>query len=561
MFSFGQRNPDSLIEHRVKKKETLFSISKKYKVSIEDIELYNPIISKIGLKKKMLIKIPVFVQIEDVDENIIIGSLIDYKIPPKDTKWRIAYKYGITIDSLESLNPEIKIGLKSGQIIKVPNVDAEIKNIQIEYSYYKVKPKEDFYGIEKKTGVSENELIKLNPDLATNGLKAAMILKIAPLNFKKLKLDGNLLIERISLKDSINENLKIKLGVMLPFKVNELELDSLLKTKDILTKRNLHTISLGFYSGVIMAAKKATNYNLTIYLEFIDTQNDIKQIDKVLFQKKLSKVDALLGPLISSNFDHIIQSDYLKNIPMVAPLSSNPVKKAPNVYQSVSSQRFLRDKMMMYLERKIDTTNNVIIIADSINRSIEQELKCKFPYAHIVRPEKGGYMSTELVDSLLIDSLPNKIIFESQNLSLISNITSLLNSQVSSQRNIQLFTTYRSNYYENNNISRKHLGNIKFSYTSGYIAREDEDVNLFENEFLKEFSNLPSKESKRAYDLTLDVILRLAYAGRLEDSLIGETEYLENRFDYVSDPEGGYKNQGYYLLEHDGYSIKEINKQ
>ena len=58
--SFSQITPDRFIVHKVKKKETLYSLSKIYNISIETIKEYNPLIDKIGLKRKMKLQIPIF---------------------------------------------------------------------------------------------------------------------------------------------------------------------------------------------------------------------------------------------------------------------------------------------------------------------------------------------------------------------------------------------------------------------------------------------------------------------------------------------------------------------
>ena len=559
-FSFGQNNVEYFIKHKVKKKETIFSLSTKYNISIGVIKKFNPIIKNIDLKKKMIVNIPVFNDAYSGKIKNKENYLVDYKIPIKDTKWRIAYKYGITIDSLEVLNPKIRDGLIAGQVIKVPKIDSTTKNVETEYYYYKVKFNDDLESLIKKTELSKDELYLLNPFLKNQIIEDGMILKTSKYNFKKLKSVNNFLIEKTDLKDSVFKVSKIKLAVFLPFKFNELELDSIQKMKEILSKRNLHTISLDFYSGILMASQKSADYGLSTELQFIDTQNDKNHIREVLNQNSINDIDAIIGPLIPSNFNFVYSSEKFKGIPMIAPLSSKPVIKGQNIYQSVSSFIFLREKMINYLEKKIDSTSNTLIIADSLNRSTEKILFSKFPHAKLLRPEIGDYMSTELVDSLVIDSLPNKVIFESQNLSLIANVTSLLNSLVSNERKIQLFSTYRSNFYDNINISRKHLGNIKFSFASGSIIRENDKSKEFENKFFQKFNNLPNKESKRAYDLTLDLILRFAFSKSISNKLIGETEYLENRFNYIPDNNGGYENQGYYLLEHEEYSINEINK-
>jgi len=57
--------------------------------------------------------------------------------------------------------------------------------------------------------------------------------------------------------------------------------------------------------------------------------------------------------------------------------------------------------MFDYLDRVIDTTQHVVIVADSLNRSIEKQLKISISLGHYLRPEKGDYILPELADSLL----------------------------------------------------------------------------------------------------------------------------------------------------------------
>ena len=216
--------------------------------------------------------------------------------------------------------------------------------------------------------------------------------------------------------------------------------------------------------------------------------------------------------------------------------------------------------MVAYLDKMIDTTQNVMIIADTLNAAFAKGFEEKYPYAHRVRPEEGGFVLPDLIDSLLIDSLPNKVVFESQDLNLAANVISLLNSQVSKERDVQLFTTLRTSIYENDNISRKHLGNLRFTYISGKHPMKSERRTLFKNTYQKRFGDFPSKEAFRAYDITLDIILRLAYIEEIYLPSIGETDYLENRFFYEKASQAGYQNVGFYLLQHQGYDIIEIKK-
>ena len=49
---------DSILSHEVKKKETLFSISKIYDISVEDLLKANPDIKTDKLKRKSILNIP-----------------------------------------------------------------------------------------------------------------------------------------------------------------------------------------------------------------------------------------------------------------------------------------------------------------------------------------------------------------------------------------------------------------------------------------------------------------------------------------------------------------------
>ena len=508
----------------------------------------------------MELKVPVYPIVAEVKAVPLKEGLEKYLVQPKETKWRLAYRYGLTIQELETLNPQITDGLKIGQEIVVPKrLASETKALEEEFNYYKVKPKEGFYRIEKKLGVSEADLVALNPTLPQTGLQVGMILKIPPKNTGDLKIEDDLLVEKVRLEDSIFKTNSLHITAFLPFKSSIIEFDSIEKTNELLQKRNLHTLSLSFYMGMEMALLRADSLGIKTKLRVFDSQNSKDSLRSILTSESWEGVHAVIGPLIPSNFNLVAQTEGLEDAFLVAPLSSKPVKPGPKVVQSVSSIDRMRFKMVEFLRQQIDTTQNVVIIADTLNAEFALQLEKKYPFAHRVRPEEGGFVIPDLIDSLLIDSLPNKVIFESQDLNLAANVTSLLNSQVSKERDVQLFTTLRANIYDNENISRKHLGNIGFTYTAGTYPLENEQRNNFKASFQERFGDYPTKEAYRAYDVTLDVILRLAYANSLYLPILGETEYLENRFFYEKEEEG-YINTGYYLLQHQDYEIVEIKK-
>lgn len=563
-FTFGlqaqESIPDRFINHKVKKKETLYSLSQKYGVTVDQIEAYNPTLIKSRLKRKMTLRIPVYEAPVVIEE--VISETESYLVPPKATKWRIAYTYGITIQELEALNPSLKEGLKAGQTLQVPITTKDtLVGPSSAFNYYTVLPKEGYYRIEKKLGIGKRILDSLNPELAITGLQAGMVLKV-PLEFSgDLKVQDDLLVPKVDLLDSLSPlDRALKIGLLLPFKAQTLELDSLEKTKSLLKKRNLTRLAFDFYAGVRMALEVLAEKGVATELQVFDTQNKRAKLNQLVQTSELTAQDLLVGPLIPRNFDFISAQGRLRKIPKVAPLSYKKVQMRANVYQSIPPKQILRERMLSHLDNVLTEEENVVVVADSLNRDIEKILMERYPYAIRFRPEQGGYLDSELMDSLLLDSIPNKIILESENFSLISSISSQLSGKITPSRPIQLFTTFRGTAYENPNSPNATFGSLGFTFTSGYHPKVFDEGEM-PDRFLNRFGMYPSKEAKRGYDLMLDLLLRITRTGDLREGItLGETDYVESRFDYQLLPNGAAVNQGVYLLQHQDDSIILLKK-
>lgn len=569
-FAAAQQTPTKFISHKVKKKETIFGITRNYNITEEQLNEYNPLLEKVGLRRRMILRIPVYPKpvVAPSSPKPVKKELTTapYIVKPKETKWRIAYNFQITIPELEALNPSIRMGLKEGQQILVPRMESitESKTANTSwdssYNYYTVLPKEGYYRIEKKIGVTKRVLDSLNPKLLEMGLQVGMVLRVPQEARGGLKIEDDLLVERISLLDSIDKKSEVSLSILLPFKSKEIVYDSIEDTRRLLQSRNLHTLSADFYAGVLLAADTLTHYGITVKLDVFDTENSITKINEIVGSHDFSKTDAIIGPLIPSNFDYLSTKTTLRDVPKVAPLSTNPVALRNAVYQSVTPKSFLRKRMFEYLDKSLNREDNIVLVVDSLNRNIEKELLAMFPKATLLRPEKSNYLLPELVDSLLVDSLPNKVILESQDFSLISSASSQMSAQLTDMRSVQLFTTYRSNAYENSNLSHKQLGDLQFTYTADRLPLKLGEYNHFQNHYIRTFGKPPNRTAVRAYDLVLDLILRKVYRGDLKSiNEIGETDYQESRFLYQKE-NNAFQNTGYFLLQHDDFAIKELKK-
>ena len=261
------QKPINLITHKVKRKETLYSISKEYKLDITDLKKYNPQLYTTTIKKGDIIKVPVY----NIEKEIETSSILsEYIVKSREGKWRIAYQHGLTISELELINPTMKPILNEGDIVNVPIISNNKDNLE-GYDFYEVLPSEGFFRIKQKIGLTQDQLEEHNPKLLEEGLKPGMILKFP----ESLSAYYEAVFEPIDLKSQMANLTAKNLVVMLPFNLEVIETDSVVKSKNRIKKNQLLSAVLDFHSGVLMAIDSAKQIGISTNLRVYDTQKEI----------------------------------------------------------------------------------------------------------------------------------------------------------------------------------------------------------------------------------------------------------------------------------------------
>ncbi|UWX54017.1 LysM peptidoglycan-binding domain-containing protein [Maribacter litopenaei] len=182
--SVVKREPIGFVEHKVKKRETLYGISKQYGVTEEEIKKFNKELYSSQLDRKMVIRIPKYKPQEEIQGAIDIDAFEKYIVAPKETRWSIANKYGITIDSMLVLNPSLSKTtnyLQEGYELLLPKrAGSTVENQETElYTSYTVPAKMNFYRLEREFGVKSDEVVRLNPEITERGgLKEGMVIRL-----------------------------------------------------------------------------------------------------------------------------------------------------------------------------------------------------------------------------------------------------------------------------------------------------------------------------------------------------------------------------------------------
>jgi len=554
-------------QHKVKRRETLYSLSKKYDVEEEDIKKHNTFLYANNLKKGDKLRIPIFIESKKVET---VELTKQYTVLPKEGKWRIAYKFGITVTELEGLNPEISQVLQEGEIINVPNIElGDVKEIDETYSYYKVLPKEGFYRLKLKIGIEQEELETLNPGLKESGLKEGMILKVPYSSmYNESLLDNN---NTTDLTTSIKNFEAKHIAIMLPFKLNRVSFDSIADTRHQINRDPYLSTSLDFYSGALIALDSLKRLGISLKVDVYDTKNQVSEVSRIISTNNFENVDAVIGPLTPNNLDKAASALRVLNIPVVSPITKK-VKSIENVFQSRPSDELLKNKIISFVKND-SLKSNIIIISDSKNTAVSNELKREFNAASQIfsrKDKKGLDANYVLVDDIKfkLKSGQNIVFLETQDVGFASNVTSILNSLIQDENKeekeeeitIVLATTNYNNAFDSDEVSNYNLSNLQFHYATVSKAYDEDQNNSFIKTYLKKYDITPNKMAVRGFDLTMDVVLRLVSSDNLYISAKDTelTEYVENKFSYKKKMFGGYYNDTVYLVNYIDLKIVEV---
>ena len=131
--------------YTVKSGDSLWSIAKKFNVSVSELKEINGLTSSL-LSVGKILKIPVEVQQEDKDNIYIVKS--------GDNLYKIANAYGINVNDIININKLTNTNLSIGQKLQIP----KINDTQI----YIVKSGDSLYKIAQNYNTTVDELKRLN---------------------------------------------------------------------------------------------------------------------------------------------------------------------------------------------------------------------------------------------------------------------------------------------------------------------------------------------------------------------------------------------------------------
>ncbi len=571
---------DNSVTYEVKPGETLFGIARKYKISIAELIEENKTDLGTYLQIGQILKIPLKTQVEK--ENLDATNFQSHLVQAGETKYGLSKRFEITIKELERLNPQIVDMLRTGQKINVPskmvsktnkvetatvsdpNVSKNDANVELKTKTeinsstknlisYEVKPKETLYGLSKITGLSQEELTVLNPEL-NNGLKTGMILNIpsdSKITTEVVSKNSNTVLGK-SLLSSIQKNVEKEIAFLMPF--SEEQFQSYLKSPK---NNNELNSNFEFYSGVSMAIDSLRKSSVLINSKFLKIQDsDNSEIN-------LSNLPAANNQNYKTifcipneyNFEKLGNNLAKNNIPFILSEIKEATVTATTTYVSLPSKTHLRKLILDYL---ISQNGNLIIVNDPARVKSKDFISENYPEAKFVKFTENGFLNSESLKSLLNSTKKNYVVLDTDEAGLIlSTTTSLLKD--SNAFDIQIALLEPKEVLKGGGLSDMRFRALKMIHPSMNKPSNSNEVNDFKKTFFEKYGFNPTQEAIKGFDIAFDALVRMFQEKDFE-TLAKEqiTEQVNYRFRYVKNLDEGYLNTGGYILQFDEDSNNKI---
>lgn len=564
---FNKKQPTGFEKYTVKDKETLYGLAQRFHITQDDLRRYNMILYKKELRKGQEITIPLY---RDAPKEISKGKegLTKYIVKPGEGLWRIAQNYGVTQETLERLNPNLPNPLKEGMEIWVPAGKSGVPEVTTDKALvlYQVEKGEGFMSLERKFGLSQKELEKLNPELK-DGIKLEAQIWIPKNNFLDYVATlGGASQTDVATGNATDANPKIKSGMnpsniktvsfVLPFRVNGIQAGNIADIKIKLQKEKITAIASDFYSGALMALDSLQKMGFSLTVNVYDSNGNAQGVKAISSSEGLKNSQVIIGPFSPSAFNALSETITSDNIAILAPLSNRNIELRPNVFQTVPTIEVQQNSMISFINQKYPDAN-IVLLSDAKSKDMNEKLLSSFSQAKNVDNIQGiqTALNKEATNIVFVSS--DDVVFLSDAIRILYNIAGI--NGKNKNYNIIMATLDKGDAYDHNSISNSQLSALKFTYPAA--NRYAGESNPFIKKYLKTYKISPSKYAFRGFDLTMDAVLRTSLVGNfIKEANIGETSYQENKFQYVKNAAkgGGYENRAVYILRYEDLQISEI---
>jgi len=527
----------------------------------------------------------IFSQTKSRDIQTIEGKkYYIHTIEKGQSLYSISKLYNVTLDDLYNLNPELDMGAKAGQEIRIPFASATetivTSTIQpidtTKYLTYKVQKGETVYSLCKRFDIKEKKLNEYNPDLVT-GLKEGQLIIIGEKpKRKKVKEVTVAQPTVVALADTMRVIPKLKktnynVALILPFKLDEtiaLDLDSMVRNN-----RNfpmIEGLSIDFYLGFKRAVDslKAKDFQINLQLYDIGDDDSLKLV-QLTNSPKFKEFDFIFGPLYADDFKIIAKKAKEFQIPIVSPITQQNKILFDNIYISKTnpSQFTLLESLAEYCIDSLMANNaHIMLLAAADKDRKEKAFVNAFKTYYNDKQKQLGKLEKDTITIVkgieevkqnFIPGLRHIIVSMSGNQVLVTDFNTQL-ALFANKKDIVLCGW--QSITEMENIDHEYLNQLNYTFPHQYNLLNTQSFSSIIADYKMQQNTCPTEHYFIGFDIGLYYLKNLKEQGPdfiySLDTLPQETNY--TRFQYARpDNSTGFDNRGVYIFKYNNYKVQK----
>lgn len=508
--------------HVVLEKQTLYSISKAYGVSMDDIYEANPSLKETGLKKNAIILIPVPETGAMAEGQEIRDKAAGRKAAKEEkrqnrknrkdyfihtVKWYedldvISGKYGVPVDIIMEVNGLKDRKLKKRQQLRIPT-DLQAYMDSLKPEKVETSPA-DSVSAPAVPGKFSSSLFR--PDAQVNAL------------------------------------------LMLPFNAQGEEPSR---------------ISMDFYCGVLLAAKDIGEEGVNVDLSVYDTYGDVLPVTK----ERLGKSDFVIGPPSVKGLTGLLEMSPEETY-VISPLDTRTAyltTEHGNFIQVPTSTMLQYEDLLKWIEEDCQKTDSTIIIYEKGIRDLRKETEFRTILDRSrIRHSSFSYSILEgrdILDSLCTKMTAdgvNRVLVASESEAFINDVIRNLNLLIHNKFNIVLYGASKIRSYETVDVSNLHNANLHTSMPY-YIEYDDPKVRDFLMKYRALYNTEPSQMAFQGYDIMYYFTTMFSRdEDDRQENMTEDTPMLMSDFRFVRSGKGLARNVLRRVVYAPDYSVKVI---
>lgn len=557
----------AMINHTVKMGETAYSIATAYQTTVEEIYRLNPD-SKQKINVGQILRVPNNISTSAQSYGNEVSH--KHIILAKETLFSVSKQYNITVAELLRANPglnETNFGI--GKEINIPeqmsavtveNNVAQLSQTSASAYEHKVEKQETLYSISKKYDCTITEILNANPRIKEVGLQEGSIVYIP------LKKGANEMSETRLTPVTLDTNQTsfylpqdgvVRVALLLPF---------IEGSKTVSVDRITE-----YYEGFLLAVQrmKEKGLNAEIYTFDIGSDSDTRRLESILGTNELNSLNLVIGGVSDKQVQLISKFSQNTGVKYVVPFSNKNTGVNHNKYmfQVANSHTALFPKVVRSFVATFANANIIILSepgSDNNKNDFVKELQkglqeAKVPY----RTAPTGASILDNMNAVIDRSRQNIIVPTSSSEATLKRIMDVMPVVTKSQNNISLFGYPEWQAYVNKS-KKLHTYN-SYMYSMFYLDTLHPEVQLFGDRYKrwynKNFLSTLPRYAHMGYDTGLVFLTALQQLGHDFSTRISDINVPTLQSSLYFEPvgtKGGYINTGLYIinLKPDGSVVK-----